>query len=76
MKTTLMTALLTPALAIGLAACSVEQVEEGEPPEIHVEPGQTPRYEVEPAEVDVGWDTTEVRVPDVDIRQPGDTLRR
>ncbi|MGH7443867.1 MAG: hypothetical protein ACREKM_03280 [Longimicrobiales bacterium] len=58
---------LAPALAFGLAACSVEQTEEGEMPDVEVEGGQLPEYDVDAADVDVGTDTTTVVVPDVDV---------
>ena len=61
---------MVPALAFGLSACSVEQTEEGEMPE--VEGGQLPEYDVDAADVDVGTDTTTVVVPDVDVTAPED----
>jgi hypothetical protein len=66
-------------VAIGLAACTVEQTEEGRAPEI--DPGEAPAYEIQPADVDLHWDTTEVRVPSVDLSPadetpPPDTVRR
>lgn len=66
---------IAAAAAIGLGACAVEQTREGEAPEIEVEEGQLPQYEVEPADVDVGWDTTEVRVPRIDVQPRNDTVR-
>jgi hypothetical protein len=67
MKVRILGALLAPAFALGMAACTVEQTEEGEMPEVEVEGGQVPEYDVEPADVDVNWDTTTVRTPDIDI---------
>lgn len=61
---------MVPALAFGLSACSVEQTEEGEMPE--VEGGQLPEYDVDAADVDVGTDTSTVVVPDVDVTAPED----
>lgn len=52
-------------LAFGLAACDVDQTEEGEMPE--VEGGNLPEYDVEPADVDVGTEETTVEVPTVDV---------
>lgn len=72
MKVRIIGALLAPAFALGMAACTVEQTEEGEAPEIEIEGGQMPQYEVEPVDVDVNWDTTTVRTPDIDIN-PRDT---
>src|SRR5690606_20764428 len=61
MKTRMFGALLAPVLAFGLAACTVDQTEEGEMPDVDVEAGQLPQYDVQPADVDVNWDTTTVR---------------
>jgi hypothetical protein len=72
MKVRIFGALLAPAFALGMAACTVEQTEEGEAPEIEVEGGRMPQYDVEPADVDLNWDTTTVRTPDIDIN-PRDT---
>lgn len=72
MKSRIIGAFLAPAFALGLAACTVDQTEEGEAPEI--EGGELPEYDVEPADVDVGWDTTTVITPDIDINQ--DTTAR
>jgi hypothetical protein len=41
-----------PALAFGLAACSVEQTEEGELPDVDVQGGQLPEYDVDAADVE------------------------
>ena len=58
MKLRLYAALAAPALALGLAACTVENDEEG--------------LDVEPADVQMDWDTTQVRTPDIDV-VPRDT---
>lgn len=71
MKRIIMTALLAP-LAIGLAACDVDQTKEGDLPEVEVKDGQMPEFDVETADVDVGTKTTTVEVPDVDVKMPGD----
>lgn len=60
------------ALAIatlGLAACDVEQTEEGEMPDVDVsvDEGNLPEYDVDAPEVKVGTTETEVEVPDVDV---------
>jgi hypothetical protein len=67
------TAAAAPLLALAIAACTIEQTEEGRAPDI--DPGETPEFEVQPADIDLDWDTAQVRVPDVDIT-PQDTLRR
>jgi hypothetical protein len=65
---------LVPVLGLALAACTVEQTEEGRAPSI--DPGEAPAYEVEPADIDLGWDTSVVRVPDVEISPRQDTVVR
>ena len=69
MKRILIASLIAP-LAIGLAACDVDQTKEGEMPEVNVEEGQLPEYDVETADVDVGTKETTVTVPDVDVTMP------
>jgi hypothetical protein len=56
--------------AMGLAACDVDQTQEGELPEVQVEGGQLPEYDVETAEVEVGTEKKTIEVPDVDITMP------
>ncbi len=70
MRDKLITLLCLAILALPLAACSVEQTEEGEMPEVEVEEGQVPEYDVDAAEVEVGTETKEIEVPDVDIEPP------
>ena len=69
MKRIIITSLIAP-LAIGLAACDVDQTQEGELPEVEVTGGQMPEYDVETADVDVGTEKKTVEVPDVDITMP------
>ncbi|WP_170003202.1 hypothetical protein [Pseudopontixanthobacter vadosimaris] len=61
--------LAATGLALSLAACDVDQTEEGSLPEI--EGGNLPEYDVEPADVDVttGTETIEVPTMDVEINQ-------
>jgi hypothetical protein len=54
-------------LAFSLAACDVDQTEEGEMPEVNVEGGNMPEYEADAADVDVGTTTETVEVPTVDV---------
>lgn len=68
MKVKVLATLMAPVLAFGLAACDVDQTRDGEMPDVDVEGGQLPQYDVDPADVDVGTDTQQVIVPDVDIR--------
>lgn len=71
MKRIIITGLLAP-LAIGLAACDVDQTKEAELPEVEVTGGQMPEFDVETADVDIGTKKTTVEVPDVDVKMPGD----
>lgn len=57
-------------VGLSFAACSVEQTEEGDMPEVEVEEGNLPEYDVDAADVDVGVDTARVPVPDVDVNPP------
>lgn len=53
---------------IALGACSVEQTEEGNLPEVEVtKDGNLPEYEVETADVSVGTREATVTVPEVDV---------
>lgn len=61
---------LVPALAFSLAACTAEQTEEGDLPDVDVQGGQLPEYDVDAADVEVGTDTQTVRVPDIDVTAP------
>jgi len=62
--------------AFGLAACDVEQTEEGDMPEVEgmptVEGGDMPEYDVEGPEVDVETEEKTVEVPEVDVSTPDD----
>ena len=59
---------VAPLFALGMAACDVDQTEEGELPEIEVQEGELPAYDVEPADVDITEDT--ITVPDIDVNDP------
>ena len=69
MKRIIASSLVLP-FAMGLAACDVDQTQEGEMPEVEVTGGQMPEFDVETADVDVGTKETTVEVPDVDITMP------
>ncbi len=58
-----------------LGACDVDQVDEGEMPEVQVEEGEAPEYDVDGPEVEVrsDTDTVVVETPEVDINLPDDT---
>ncbi len=62
-------ATLTGAAALGLAACDVEQTEEGEMPEINVEGGNMPEYDVDTPDVEIGTEVRTVEVPTIDIEE-------
>ena len=53
------------AATLGLAACDVEQTEEGEMPE--VEGGNLPEYDVDAAEIEATPTTEEIEVPALDV---------
>lgn len=67
MKTRILGALLAPVFAFGLAACTVDQTEEGNLPDVDVEAGELPEYDVDAVDVDVNTDTATVIVPDIDV---------
>lgn len=67
-----LTLFLAPVFAFGLAACDVDQTEEGELPDVDVEGGQVPEYDVDAADVDVGTDTQTVITPDIDVQNEGE----
>lgn len=71
MKRIIITSFIAP-LAIGLAACDVDQTKEAELPEVEVKDGQMPEYDVDTAEVEVGTEKKTIEVPDVDVKMPGD----
>lgn len=58
-----------------LGACDVDQVDEGEMPEVQVEEGELPEYDIDGPEVDVrmNTDTVVVETPEIDINLPDDT---
>ena len=59
---------LTIGCGLALSACSVEQTEEGNLPEVEVtEEGNMPAYDVETADVSVGTREETVSVPEVDV---------
>jgi len=71
MRSRLLALLIAPALALGVAACDVDQTEEGSLPDVDVEGGNLPEYDVDVPDVDITRDT--VTVPSVDIRTDDDT---
>lgn len=67
--------LMVGAAVFLLGACDVDQVGEGELPEVEVEEGELPEYDVDGPEVDVrsDTDTVVVETPEVDVNVPEDT---
>ncbi|MGB3807882.1 MAG: hypothetical protein WA936_11845, partial [Erythrobacter sp.] len=61
----IITATLIAVSTLGLAACDVDQTEEGELPEI--EGGNMPEYDAEPVDVEVGTEEQTVEVPTIDV---------
>ena len=69
----LLATLCLSILLLPLAACTVEQTEEGELPEVEATGGEMPEYDVDAADVEVGTETREVEVPTVDVEPPDET---
>ncbi len=65
----IVTSLFIGSACIGLAACDVEQTEEGDMPEISVEEGNMPEYDVDTADVEIGTETETVEVPTIDVEE-------
>jgi uncharacterized protein YggE len=49
------------------AACTAEQTQEGELPDVDVSGGQLPKFDVDPATVEVSQDTQTIITPDIDV---------
>lgn len=64
----LITAALLPAAALGLAACDVEQTDEGEALDVEVS-GELPEYDVDTPDVEFGTEERTVEVPTMDIEE-------
>jgi len=62
--------MIVPAFALGVAACDVDQTEEGAMPDVEVEEGQMPEYDVQPADVEVTQDTSVITTPDINVENP------
>ena len=70
-----MTTLALAALLFApLAACRVEQTEEGEMPDVEVQGGELPAYDVDAPDVDVTMEPTDVTVPDIDVTTEETTI--
>ncbi|QZH75783.1 MAG: hypothetical protein JY451_04120 [Erythrobacter sp.] len=55
--------------SLALAACDVEQTEEGEMPDVNVEGGNLPEYDVDTPEVTVGTEERTVDVPVIGVEE-------
>ena len=66
---TFVMSLFAGAAALGVAACDVEQTEEGELPEVNVEGGNMPEYDVDTPEVNVEMEERTVEVPTLDVEE-------
>lgn len=65
---------LAMLLTVSLGACSVEQTEEGEMPDVEVKGGELPEYDVDTANVEVGTETATITTPDVDVSTETSTV--
>ncbi len=63
---------LTAVATLGLAACDIDQTEEGALPDVDVEGGNLPEFDVETADVDVGTEEATIEVPTLDVDMPDD----
>lgn len=70
MKKTSLFLLPLALVGLSLGACTAEQTEEGELPNVEVEGGNMPEYDVDAADVDVTTDTQTVVTPDVEVTPP------
>ena len=59
---------------LGVAACNVDQTQEGELPDVDVNAsgGQMPEFDVDGPEVNVGTENRTVEVPTIDVDVPDD----
>ena len=66
--------MIAPIAAFALGACSVDQTEEAELPDVDVsaDGGNMPEFDVDTADVDVGSEEVTVDVPTVDVDMPED----
>lgn len=74
MRKSIATSLFAATIAAALIGCDVDQTQPGELPDVDVDvsgdPGQMPEYDMETPDVDVGSETKEVTVPDVEVTLP------
>lgn len=75
MRNTVTTALIALS-TFGLAACDVQQTEEGQMPDVDVsvDEGNMPEYDVDGPEITAGTTKRQVEVPNVDISTETETV--
>lgn len=73
----IITTMFVAAGCLGLAACDVDQTQEGEMPEVEVNAtgGQMPEFDVDGPTVNVGTENKTIEVPTVDVDAPQDDNR-
>ncbi|MGA9582484.1 MAG: hypothetical protein WBR13_11005 [Allosphingosinicella sp.] len=71
------TILLAAVSGLGLAACDVDQTQDGKLPDVDVNAtgGQLPEYNVTTPDVDVQMENRTVQVPDVDVNVPAENAQ-
>ena len=65
----LMSLALVSTAAMGLAACDVEQTEEGDMPDVEVEGGNLPEYDVDTPDVNVTSEEETIEVPKIEVEE-------
>ena len=65
----LMTFALVSTAAMGLAACDVEQTEEGDMPDVEVEGGNLPEYDIDTPDVNVTSEEETIEVPKIEVEE-------
>ncbi|WP_137680138.1 hypothetical protein [Aurantiacibacter suaedae] len=65
----LMSLALVSTAAMGLAACDVEQTEEGDMPDVEVEGGNLPEYDVDTPDVNVTSEEETIEVPQIEVEE-------
>lgn len=64
--------ILVPAIALCVAACDVQKIQEGKLPEVEVKGGEVPKYDFDVGDVNVGTGKKEITVPTIDIDTPAE----
>lgn len=65
----LMSLALVSTAAMGLAACDVEQTEEGDMPDVEVEGGNLPEYDIDTPDVNVTSEEETIEVPKIEVEE-------